>query len=234
MPAEITPFAVDESVMQRIRTMQIQDIEPVAAQHCAAMGHSLWAQLGVSFLEALYRGLLQDPLFVAYVYVDQGEVQGFIAGSLDVPRTFHRLWRSNGLRLFWPALHGLLRRPRLLGYILTTPLYFMRSAASNSSKSGTEAVKAESLFCSFRPQLRGTRISGHINKVLFQHFRQAGCQSIKITTETSNEASLRQLSHWGFEIKDKFNFYGKDMYTLIMDLQHNPRLQDNYRLPCQR
>ncbi|MGM9992680.1 MAG: hypothetical protein ACI376_07570 [Candidatus Bruticola sp.] len=233
MPAQITPFAVDENVMKRIRPMQLQDIKQVAAQHYAAMGHSLWAQLGVPFLETLYRGLLQDPLFVAYVYIDDEEVQGFIAGSLDVPKTFNRLWSRSGWRLLGPTLLGLLRRPQLLKYVLTTPLYFIRSAVATSSKSDTTSIKAESLFCSFRPQLRGTRISGHINKVLFQHFLREGCRYIKITTETSNQASLRQLSHWGFEIKEQFNFYGKDMYVLTMDLQNNPRLHDDCQYSCQ-
>ena len=80
--------------MQRIRPMHSSDIAQVAEQHCAAMGHSLWAQLGKPFLEALYAGLLQDPLFAAYVYEEDGEVQGFVAGSLDVPLTFNRLWEG--------------------------------------------------------------------------------------------------------------------------------------------
>ena len=105
---------------------------------------------------------------------------------------------------------------------MSTPFYFFRSTPHKDRAN----IKAESLFCSFKPRLRGTRTAGHINKVLFQHFLRAGCRYIKITTETDNEASLRQLSHWGFTIEEEFSFYGKNMYALVMDLSANPRLRD--------
>lgn len=206
--------------------MERDDIEQVAEQHCRAMGHSLWAQLGKPFLQALYTSLLQDPLFVAYVYAEGQEVQGFVAGSVDVPRTFSKLWREHWQQLLRPALAGVIRNPHLIGSLISTPFYFKRSAPTQRA----ETVKAESLFCSFKPNLRGTRAAGHINRTLFKHFLKAGCRYIKITTETDNEASLRQLSHWGFSIEERFNFYGKDMYTLIMDLSTNPRLHDSEKL----
>lgn len=222
----ITPFPINEDMLSHIRPMERDDIEQVAKQHCSAMGHSLWAQLGRPFLQALYASLLQDPLFVAYVYVEDKEVQGFVAGSLDVPRTFSKLWREHWRQLLMPALTGVIHSPQLIGSLISTPFYFQRSAPSQRAK----LVKAESLFCSFKPKLRGTRAAGHINLVLFKHFLKVGCRYIKITTETDNEASLRQLSHWGFAIEERFNFYGKDMYTLIMDLSTNPRLHDNKKL----
>ena len=223
MTTTITPFLINEEMMSHIRPMRNTDIEQVAEQHYRAMGHSLWAQLGKPFLQALYTSLLQDPLFVAYVYAEGKEVQGFVAGSLDVPRTFSRLWRQHWWQLLLPTLTGLAHCPHLIGSLISTPFYFKRSAPSQR----IEAIKAESLFCSFKPNLRGTRAAGHINRVLFKHFLSAGCRYIKITTETDNEASLRQLGHWGFAIEERFNFYGKDMYTLIMDLSTNPRLRDN-------
>ena len=220
MSTTITPFPVDDKIMRRIRPMRPSDVAQVAEQHCAAMGHSLWAQLGKPFLEALYTGLLQDPLFAAYVYEEEEEIQGFVAGSLDVPHTFRQLWHKHWRELLTPTLTGLYHHPRLIGSIISTPLYFARSKASKD----TSEIKAESLFCSFKPHLRGTRTAGHINKVLFQHFRQVGCRYIKITTEADNKASLRQLSHWGFTIEEEFYFYGKKMYALVMDLSTNPRL----------
>ncbi len=222
MTAIITPFHVNQEIMSHIRPMCRADVEQVAEQHYSAMGHSLWAQLGKPFLQALYAGLLQDPLFVAYVYVTEETVRGFVAGSLDVQHTFNRLWQKHWQQLFLPALSGLIRCPYLISSLISTPFYFKRSASSQR----VEAIKAESLFCSFQPDLRGTGAAGHINRMLFKHFLTAGCRYIKITTETDNEASLRQLNHWGFTIEERFNFYGKDMYTLVMDLSTNPRLHE--------
>jgi hypothetical protein len=55
-------------------------------------------------------------------------------------------------------------------------------------------VRAESMFCSFEPHLRGTRVSGAINKVLFDELAARGHRYVKITTEADNEGAVRQLS----------------------------------------
>ena len=83
MPTDLSPFPVDPAVLAAIRPMQNRDAEPVAALHEAAMGASLWAQLGRRFLVELYRGLVDSPYFLGFVYEEDGVVKGFIAGSID-------------------------------------------------------------------------------------------------------------------------------------------------------
>lgn len=213
----LRPFPVDPAVMAAIRPMAAADVGAVARLHQAAMGRSLWARLGLPFLTALYRELLRDPVFLAYVYVEDGRVGGFIAGASDsrglFARTIRRGWRS----LLPPLLVGVLRNPSVLPTLLTTPLYF------NRSHPGDE-VPAESLFCSFAPALRGTRVSGHINKVLFDRLLADGHRHVKITTEVDNEGAVRQLRSWGFEERGRFRFYGKEMLTFVLLLQGHPRL----------
>ena len=86
-------------------------------------------------------------------------------------------------------------------------------------------MRAESLFCSFEADLRGRRVSGHINKVLFDELAARGHRQVKITTEVDNPGSNRQLRAWGFEEAGRFRFYGKDMVTLVLDLQRSPRVE---------
>ena len=47
------------------------------------MGESLWAQLGVRFLQELYRNLIDAEGFIAFLYDASTKhgVQGFIAGA---------------------------------------------------------------------------------------------------------------------------------------------------------
>jgi hypothetical protein len=218
----LKPFPVDPDVLGRIRPMQYRDAERVAELHEAAMGKSLWAQLGRSFLVALYRALVDSPTFIAFVYVEDAEVKGFIAGSLDTRAMFADILRRRKQFVLPPAALGVLRRPSLIPLLVQTARY--------SDVSGAD-VPGESLFCSFVPNLRGKRVSGHINKVLFDELLARGHAKVKITTEVDNQEANRQLQSWGFEDSGRFRFYGKDMVTYVLPLRGHPRLEPVSRHP---
>lgn len=216
------PFPVDPEVMGRIRPMQHRDAERVAELHQAAMGNSLWAKLGHRFLTELYRGLVDNPRFIAFVYVEDGRVGGFIAGSTDAEKMMSEVFRGRWMVLGLASLPNSLK-PRVLRHLVHTARYFNASGAE---------IRAESLFCSFEPNLRGKRVSGHINKVLFDDLLARGHKAVKITTETDNEGANRQLQSWGFEDKGRFSFYGKDMVVYVLDLEKSDRVEPVLRHPA--
>ena len=218
------PFEVDPDVMGRIRPIQYRDADRLASLHHAAMGQSLWAQLGEGFLASLYRSLVDSPLFVGFVYVEDGEVKGFIAGSLDTSAMYRDMLRRRGQFFLPAAALGLLRRPGLLPRLVQTARY--------GEVSGAADVPGESLFCTFVPDLRGRRVSGHINKVLFDELRARGHTRVKITTEVDNEGANRQLQSWGFAQAARFRFYDKDMVTYVLDLEASPRVHPVSRHPA--
>lgn len=213
-------FEVDPAVMAAIRRMAPRDVKAVARLHRADMGNSLWARLGVPFLETLYAGLLESRYFLGFVYEEDGRVAGFIAGTTHGSRMFGDVLRRHGLTLMWRALIGVLRSPALLVPLLATPFYFRRSSGG-----GHADIAAESMFCSFVPALRGRRVSGHINKVLFDELAWHGHPRVKVTTEVDNAGAVRQLTSWGFEPVGGFHFYGKSMTVYVLDLTHSPRVQ---------
>lgn len=213
----VRPFEVDPDVMSRIRPMRVEDVGDVARLHHAAMGNSLWARLGTRFLARLYRGLLDDPTFLGAVYLEDGRIRGFIAGSEDTSAMMRATFRRYGPRLALSAARGLARDPRALRPLLETLSYGERSGGAD--------VRAESLFCSFEPDLRGKRVSGHINKALFDELRARGHDRVKITTELDNEGARRQLESWGFVDDGRFRFYEKDMIRYVLDLAASPRVQ---------
>lgn len=203
--------------------MQRRDVPAVARQHHAAMGTSLWARLGVPFLEALYRALLDSPHFLAFIYEEDGRIGGFIAGSTDTARMFSETCAAHWPSLGLAAARGLARRPALALRLLRTGTYFERSG---------DEIPGESLFCSFEPDLRGTRVSGHVNKVLFDDLFARGHARVKITTEADNAGANRQLGSWGFEVDRRFSFYGKPMVRYVLDLAASPRVEPISRHPA--
>ena len=204
--------------MAAIRPMQVNDVARIAHLHSAAMGNSLWAQLGERFLRNLYRALLSTPQFLGFVYEKNGQIEGFIAGSTHTEAMMQRAFVRHAPRLGLAALLGL-RKWSVAQKLLETASYF------NASSSELENhIKAESLFCSFTPATRGKRISGHINKVLFDTLAALGHSRIKITTETDNVGANRQLKSWGFVDGGQFEFYGKEMVCYILNFEDSDRV----------
>lgn len=216
----VKPLPVDPEVLDRIRPMTAADVPDVARLHAAAMGSSLWAQLGPRFLRAVYRALVVHPDFRGYVYAEEGILRGFIAGSNHGPRMFRESTRRGALVLGLAALPGFLKRPGLLWHMAHSAQYFGRSEAA-----GLAGVTAESMFCSFEPNLRGRHISGLINKVLFDELAALGHQYVKVTTDADNPLAERQLTSWGFARSGTFRFYGKEMVAWHLDLRTNPRVE---------
>ena len=219
MAARLTPFEVDPGLMERMHSMGREHLEDVCRLHEAAMGNSLWARLGRPFLLAVYSGLVEDRDFVGFVYQEDGRTRGFIAGTTNGPRMLRAVMRGHLFRLSSATLRGVMRRPRALLPLLETLLYFRRSEPL-----GLEGVTAESMFCSFEEGLRGKRISGLINKLLFDELAARGHDRVKITTEVNNAGAVRQLSSWGFEQAGRFRFYGKEMTVWVLDLESCERV----------
>ena len=220
----VKPFPVDADVMSAIRPMQFRDAGRVAELHSAAMGNSLWAQLGTVFLTALYQSMVDSPYFIGFVYVEDGTVRGFIAGSLDTSKMYADIGRRRFMFLGPTAALGIVRHPSVIRRLIETYRYFGVSGAGDTP--------GESLFCSFEADLRGKRVSGHINKVLFDELLARGHERVKITTEVDNEGANRQLQSWGFVDSHRFRFYGKDMVTYVLSLVGHPRLQATSRHPA--
>ena len=117
MAVNVKPFPVDAEVMAAIRPMQNVDAPRVAELHHAAMGNSLWAKLGIGFLTELYRGLIDNPRFLGFVYMEDGQIGGFIAGTTDAAAMMREVFKSRWIVLgvaAWMLYHNL-----ALGLVMT-------------------------------------------------------------------------------------------------------------------
>lgn len=225
--SHLTPFPPNPEVMSRIRPMASKDCPYVAKLHYDEIKSSFWSKLGFYFIKNLYGMLIDNPYFCAYVYEEDGQVLGFIAGSTDTKKLFLETIKKHFAKLIWITLISIIKHPNTLYRVFTTPVYFALSKPKFAD------IKAESIFCAFKPELRGKRVSGYTNKVLFDKFFELGFDYVKITTEITNPGSNRQLLSWGFEEVSNFKFYQKDMRIYVLKLLNHPRIDQSLRKSSQ-
>ena len=123
---QLRPFEPNIEVLKRIRPMCEADVRRVAELHHQAMGKSLWGQLGQRFLREIYRGMLRTPSFLGFVYEEQGQIEGFIAGSEDTATMMKQVFLTRFHRLSVAGVLGL-RNPAVIKHLLETPFYFRNS-----------------------------------------------------------------------------------------------------------
>ncbi len=108
--------------MITIRNMSEQEkgsIRKLSKLHTRAFPDFFLTQLGVNFLDALYKGYLSDERSGIIVAENNGRLAGFIAYSYDYPNFYKGLMKKHLLRFAVCSMGAALRHPsfikRLLG-----------------------------------------------------------------------------------------------------------------------
>ena len=108
--------------MVTIRNMSASEqgsIRKLSRLHVRAFPDFFLTQLGVSFLDALYKGYLSDERSGIIVAENNGKLVGFIAYSYDYPNFYKGLIKNHLFRFAFCSLGAAIRHPsfikRLLG-----------------------------------------------------------------------------------------------------------------------
>ena len=163
---KVRPLELDPEVMASIHPLVFHDA-PASRAHHAAMGDSTWARLGVRFLTTLYRNLVHFTGLHRFRVPRAGSGPRLHAGGTDPDRmmatVFRKAWFLPGARRLPRACD---RRPSSCSRHLGT----RRSVTGGPAGAGTCGVPV----LQFRADLRGKRVAGAINKVLFDDLASRG------------------------------------------------------------
>ena len=72
-----------------------------------------FAQMGLPFLKAYYKVVLNDPYEVVVCAEEDGKLCGFCSASLDINRQMERMNKKK-FSLLWPALSSFITKPSLI------------------------------------------------------------------------------------------------------------------------
>jgi len=190
-------------------------IEPLAAAHAPriaeihaeALAGDFLPSLGVRFLIALYRAILDLRLGFGFVAVDAGQVVGFVLASADTSALFRRALLRRGPALAWGLLPALLRRPALIGNLLQTFAYPQRE--------GNVDAPAELVVIAVDAARRNSGVGAALCRALDEDFARRGVARYKVTVNADNAGANRFYRRLGFESAYSFTLYGRqwNLYT---------------------
>lgn len=185
-----------------IRRMSEQDISRAVRLYKEYMFDSFFASLGESFVDAVFRGMLQCNYAINLVYEHENKIKGFIVVSIDTSVLFWKVLRKQALRISLSCLFNLAKRPRIVLRLCETLLYLR--------KAGCKGLKAEFLFIAIEQEWRRKGIARILVEEAMREFKKAGVKKAKVTVLDNNVAVKNLLANMGFEPLKAFRFYGKN------------------------
>lgn len=196
--------------------MRLDDVRRVSELHAVHMANSVFAKLGLRFLQNVYRSLLTSCHAVAFVCEANDEMVGFIAASTRSSILLRHafLTRFHELSILVPI--ALIRRPWLVKDLMQTLKY--------PKLTEVPEIEAEMLFISIERPYRKTGLAKEFIAAVLSAFRERGVPRTKVTTEVQNEVVNRLLVALGFHVERDFDFYGKAMrlYTYVIPAEGEP------------
>ncbi len=188
--------------------MEVRHTRRVAEIHAAALPGDFLPSLGVGFLNVFYRAALESGAAFGFVRETDGQVVGFVLGSVDTGQLFRRVLLRAALHLGWAALPAVLRRPGLLARVAETFLYPQREAAAASAAAELVVIAVDSY-------LRSQGSGQALVRALDEGFLARDVQAYKVTVLQSNLGANRFYQRLGFCPAGEFSLYGKrwNLYT---------------------
>jgi len=190
-------------------------IQPLRPRHAAAVAriHHLSQEgtfltaLGHPFLTVLYEEMSRSAHCRAFVALVEGQVVGFVVGTLSTGAIFKEVALKRPIRLGWLVFRRALRRPRLLWQALQTLAY---PAQANHA-----LPPAELLSLALEPRWRNRRIGSALVARLHAAMREAGVTQMAVTVDAANAGALRFYRRHGFRHAVTSQMYGRPMEHLV-------------------
>lgn len=156
-------------------------------------------EVGVAFREEIfYPTLADDPNSFVWIYLTQGSVAGYIAGTKDLAPLYKRLKRARPFRLGGLLLEAGFQKP-----ILFVKYFQLEEALKKTYFS--QPIRAEILSFGVLPEFRsreferthGVYVAGALFQKAVETFRQWGVRQFKVMTVQANEAANRFYERQG-------------------------------------
>jgi ribosomal protein S18 acetylase RimI-like enzyme len=181
-----------------LRWMGKEDVSSTVSVHLQSFPGFFLSSLGPKFLSHFYRGIVNAPEGIAFVYLNEIEqVAGFVAGTSN-PRGFYkRLLKRDWFKFSVASLGTLMRNPGAVRRIARGLLH------PGQNPVGDDVAGLFSI--GVLPELQGTGAGKILVNAFLEEARKRGCERVFLTTDRDeNEPVNHFYEKLGFKVEREY------------------------------
>ncbi|AQX83653.1 GNAT family N-acetyltransferase [Elizabethkingia bruuniana] len=192
-----------------IRLAKLSDLDMIVEIHYNRFSNFFLTTLGKKFLKTFYKAFLKEP-GILIVLLDEGNIKGFAAGSINNQNFFKKLFKNNFFGFIFSGIQIIFTNPKALKRIF-----------SNTKKS-EDAILEYSELLSIATVLNK---KGY-GKILLDSFekevalKNKGTLKLSLTTDyEDNDKAVKFYKDCEYEVLEVFESYQKrKMYRFIKNI----------------
>lgn len=191
--------------METVRKLSEHDAKAIALLHQQAFEGFFLSSLGLRFLVAFYRSVLQHPQGLGFGFFSGNTLIGFSIGAQQNSGFYTAVLKSNWHRLLWSAL------PQLLDPSKTFRL--LRSFTGSKNTPFTNVPVLLSICVNKNEESKG--VGAQLLQVFEKDLVKLGHKSLILCTDTHHNDSVNR-------------FYQKNKYTFVKSFFQGKREMNLY------
>ena len=196
----------------------MEDIASVAKLHLQAFPFFFLSFLGIRFLQELYSGILNDTSGMAFVFEDQGQLMGFVAGTGNPQGFYKRLLRQRWWRFAWAAIWPALQKPSIIPRLL----YSFSRSKGEDVHNGCATL----MSLAVAPEAQGMGFGKQLVEVFLGEAASRGCAEVNLNTDRiGNEVANRFYQRYGFRLAHTYTTHeGREIneYHIRVSAENTP------------
>lgn len=200
--------------MYEIRRMSQSDIANITDVHIKSFPGFFLTFMGKCFLSELYLGIVGDSAGIAFVYVKENRILGFVAGTSQPAGFYSRLLYRHWWRFALASLVPILKKPSIISRLF----HAFQKPQDVSNQAGVGSLMSIAVI----PDAQGLGIGKALVKVFLEESANRGLKHIDLTTDKNNNDSANQFyQNQGFQVSRTFvTPEGREMNEYMIDVQH--------------
>lgn len=176
-----------------IQSMGVLHVEDVVDVHMRAFQGFTLSILGARFLKEFYTGLLDDPTGLAFVFLGNQEMVGFVAGSAHPNGFYRRLLVRRWWRFGFAALPAVLSKPKIFPRVLRA--FSMPHELLPHPNCGTL------MSIAVNPTLQGNGVGKQLVYAFLEEAEARGLDAVNLKTDAKDNNKVNQFyNKMGFKL----------------------------------
>jgi len=183
-----------------LKYLQVEHARQVAALHIECISTGFISSTGIDFVTSLYEAIAQSKTSFGVVAVQDNNVLGFAAFTLNINKLYKSVVWRKGLKF------ALLLAGQMLSIIRIKKMLETLFYPSRIKNMNLPSAELLSIAVASEEQRKG--LAGKLIEKGLQHYKETDIDKIKVLVGVDNKAGNKLYLKYGFELAGQINNHG--------------------------